>query len=85
MYSAVLFEMVSRDIVAERLANAERERVANAAREQRSTGWTLSGNRLHLLLRPSLRTLASRTSAQVSWKTRRRESARPAYAPDGRA
>jgi hypothetical protein len=54
MYNPVLFEMVSAQIVAERLANAERQRTANALDS------TSSASGLRLLLLRMLRVCASR-------------------------
>jgi hypothetical protein len=64
MYSPVLFEMLSDQIVAERLANAERQRRANALDS------TSSVSGLKLVLSRTLRMLASRVGNSTAYRPR---------------
>ena len=70
MYNATFFEMLSKHIVAERLANAERKRTARAVIDRPSTRLTLPVDRLHLLLTRTLRRLADRTRTRGQSATR---------------
>ena len=70
MYNATFFEMLSEHTVAERLADAERKRMARAVIDGPSTGLTLPVDRLHLLLARTLRRLTDHRSTSGQSTTR---------------
>jgi hypothetical protein len=62
MYDPVLLQMVSYQIVAERIAGAERQRMANALSS------TSSASRQHLLFLRTLRIFASRLRNSLAFR-----------------
>jgi hypothetical protein len=71
MYNATFFEMLSKHIVAERVAAAERERTARAVNNGPSSGLTLPVSRMQLMLARTWRKLTDhrRTSGQSTTRS----------------